>query len=64
MTFHAHAQREHFALRSKGVRWTLAVGWVVVVVVVAGVLDYREHSLACGARDGWPEPEEDHMHTG
>ena len=40
------------------------MGWVVVVVVVAGVLDYREHSLACGARDGWPEPEEDHMHTG
>ena len=63
MTCHAHAQREHFALRSKRVRWTLAVGWVVVVVVV-GVLDYREHSLACGARDGWPEPKEDPVHKG
>ena len=33
-------------------------------VVVVGVLDCREHSLACGARDGWPELEENPVHTG
>lgn len=59
------SRTEPFALRSKGVRWTLAVGWVGGCgVVVVGVLDCREHSLACGARNGWPELEEDPVHTG
>ena len=52
--------RVHFALRRKGVGWTLAAGWVVVVVCVR---DCREHSLAWVARDEWPELEEDPVHT-
>lgn len=54
------SRRLHFALRRKGVGWTLAAGWAVVVVCV---LDCREHSLAWVARDEWPELEKDPVYT-